>query len=67
MTDSLVDIETGHIDWDAIKKLSKDTEADKSIKKFTVKDVIVRFTVKIIMETFHFVLNIAITRLKIIN
>mgnify|MGYP001181917345 CR=1 FL=1 len=37
MTDSLVNIETGHIDWDAIKKLNKDTEVDNSIKKFYCK------------------------------
>ncbi len=34
---SLVNIETGEIDWDAIKKLSKDTDVDKYTKKFYCK------------------------------
>lgn len=35
--DSLVNLETGNIDWEAIKKLSKDAQADKPIKKFYCK------------------------------
>ena len=35
--DTLVNIETGEIDWDAIKKLSKDNEVDKTIKKLKCK------------------------------
>ncbi len=35
--DSLVDIETGNIDWDAIKKLSEDCSVENKIKKFKCK------------------------------
>lgn len=34
--DSLVNLETGHIDWEAIKKLSKESD-EKPIKKFHCK------------------------------
>ncbi len=35
--DSLVDLETGYINWDEIKKLSKDSDIDNSIKKIYCK------------------------------
>ncbi len=35
--DPLVILETGKIDWDAIIKLSKDSDLDKNIKKFYCK------------------------------
>ena len=35
--DVLVNIETGEIDWEGIKKLSKDPDLDKNIKKFYCK------------------------------
>lgn len=35
--DSLVDIETGNIDWDAIKKLSEDCSIENKIKKIKCK------------------------------
>ncbi len=35
--DSLVNLETGYINWDEIKKLSKDTDLDNATKKFQCK------------------------------
>ncbi len=35
--DSLVNIETGEINWDAIKKMYKDSALEKCAKKFNCK------------------------------
>jgi len=53
--DTLVNLETGEIDWEGIKKLSKQAHLDKNSKKFYCKNVIRVSTVKIMKGNFLFV------------